>query len=60
MTDKQKIIQAVQRLPEDASIADAMECLLFLSKVARGLRQADVGQTVPHSKVKEKMQHWLK
>lgn len=60
MTDKQKALQAVKGLPEDASIEDAMERLLFLSKVERGLQQADAGQTVPHSKVKEKMKRWLK
>ena len=60
MTTKQKVIQAVQGLPENASYEDAMERLLFLSKVERGLQQADAGQTVTHSKVKEKMKRWLK
>ena len=60
MTTKQKVIQAVQGLPENASYEDAMERLLFLSKVERGLLQADAGQTVTHSKVKEKMKRWLK
>ena len=60
MTTKQKVIQAVQGLPENASYEDAMERLLFLSKVERGLEQADAGQTVTHSKVKEKMKRWLK
>lgn len=37
MTTKQKVIKAVQALPEDASIEDAMERLLFLAKVEKGL-----------------------
>ena len=60
MTTKQKVIQAVQGLPENASYEDAMERLLFLSKVERGLHQANTRQTVTHSKVKEKMKRWLK
>ncbi len=60
MTTKQKVVQAVQGLPEDASYEDAMERLLFLAKVEKGLQQADVGQTVPHEKVKQKMKRWLK
>jgi predicted transcriptional regulator len=60
MTTKEKVIQAVQSLPENASIEDAMERLLFLGKVERGLQQADAGQTIPQAQVKERMAKWLK
>lgn len=60
MTTKQKVLQAVKGLPENASYEDAMERLLFLSKVERGLTQADAGQTLSHDKVKQKMKRWLK
>lgn len=60
MTTKQKVLRAVKGLPENASYEDAMERLLFLSKVERGLKQADAGQTLPHEKVKHKMKRWLK
>ncbi|MGB2824696.1 MAG: hypothetical protein WBF17_27235 [Phycisphaerae bacterium] len=60
MTSKQKVLEAVKGLPEDASIEDAMERLLLLAKVERGLQQADAGQTVSHTEVKEKMAKWLK
>ncbi len=60
MTTKQKVMKAVQGLPNDASFEDAMEKLLFLSKVERGLQQADAGQTIPHEQIKQKMKRWLK
>jgi len=60
MTTKQKVLKAVQALPADASYEDAMERLLFLAKVERGLEQADAGQTLSHEKVKQKMKRWLK
>jgi predicted transcriptional regulator len=60
MTTKDKVLQAVQNLPDDASIEDAMERLLFLVKIERGLQQADAGQTISHSQVKERMSKWLK
>ena len=60
MTTKQKVIKAVQSLPANASFEDAMERLLFLAKIEKGLGQADAGQTVPHDKVKQKMRRWLK
>ena len=55
MTTKQKVIDVVEALPEDVSIEDAMEHLLFLAKTERGIRQADTGQTVSHAQVRERM-----
>ena len=60
MTTKERVIQSLNDLPNDASIEDAMERLLFLAKIDRGLKQADAGQTIPHSQVKERMAKWLK
>ena len=60
MTAKQKVMQAMEALPDDASIEDAMERLLFLAKIERGIQQADAGQTISHDQVKERMAKWLK
>ncbi len=60
MTTKQMVIETVKRLPKNASIEDAMERLLFLAKIERGIQQADSGKTVPHDRVKERMRKWLK
>ncbi len=60
MITKQKVLQVVQDLPDDASIEDAMERLLLLAKIDRGIQQADSGQTIAHGQVKERMAKWLK
>ena len=60
MTTKEKVPQAVNNLPDDASIEDAMDRFLFLAKIERGLQQAGAGQTIAHSQVKEQMVKWLK
>ena len=60
MTTREKAIQAIQTLPDDASIEDAMERLLLLAKIERGILQADSGQTIPHAQVKERMAKWQK
>jgi predicted transcriptional regulator len=60
MKTKEKMINALQELPDEASIEDAMERLLFLSKVERGLYQANAGNTISHAQVKERMAKWLK
>ena len=48
-TVKQKILQAVEQLPDTATLEDAIERLCFLAKVEEGLRQSDAGETVPHA-----------
>jgi predicted transcriptional regulator len=60
MTTKEKAVQAMQALPEDASLEDAMERLFLLAKIERGLQQADAGELIPHEKVKERMAKWLR
>jgi predicted transcriptional regulator len=52
---KQRVIEAVRDLPEDATVEDAMERLYFLAKVEEGLRQADAGQTVSHEEAKRRI-----
>lgn len=47
-TAKQKILQAVECLPDNATLDDAIERLCFLAKVEEGLRQSNAGETVPH------------
>lgn len=59
MTTKERIIRLVEELPADATIEDAMERLLFLAKIERGLKQADAGKTISHMEVKERMAEWL-
>jgi hypothetical protein len=48
---KSDIIRAIQDLPEDATVEDAMERLYFLAKVERGLEQSE-GETISHEEVK--------
>ena len=54
-TTKQQVIEAVEALPADATIEDAMERLYFLAKIQRGLEQADAGETLTHEQAKERL-----
>jgi hypothetical protein len=55
MTTKDTIIQATETLPADTTIENAMERLLFLAKVEKGIMQADNGETVLHMEVRKRM-----
>lgn len=48
---KDLLKEAVDQLPADASIEDAMERLYFLSKIERGLDDANAGKTLSHEEV---------
>jgi predicted transcriptional regulator len=52
---KQRLLDAVRGLPEDATVEDAMEQLYFLAKVEEGLRQAEAGETVSHEEAKRRI-----
>jgi predicted transcriptional regulator len=48
---KQRMLDILAKLPEDASFEDAMERLYLLEKVERGLEQVRDGRTVSHEDV---------
>jgi len=54
-TTKSKIVRAVQELPDDATIEDAIERLIFLHKIEVGLKQVQNGETVPFEEVESRL-----
>ena len=53
-TEKQRAIEALKTLPEQATLEDAIERLCFIAKVEEGLRQSEAGRIVSHEEVKKK------
>jgi len=53
---KGQIVKAVSDLPENATVEDAMERLVLLSKIEQGLEQAQRGETLPHAEVKRRIE----
>ena len=60
MNTKQLVLEAIKDLPDNAPIEDAMERLLLLSKIERGIQQADAGQTITHDEIEQRFSRWLK
>ncbi len=57
---KQQILKAIEELPDNASVEDAMERLYLLYKIERGLRQADSGDLISQEEARQRMAKWLK
>ncbi len=52
-TEKQRAIEALKTLPEQATLEDAIERLCFIAKIEEGLRQSEAGQLVSHEEVQK-------
>jgi hypothetical protein len=52
---KQQILEAIEKLPADATLEDAIERLVLLAKTQRGLAELDAGQGVDHAEAKGRL-----
>lgn len=55
VTAKDLLKETAERLPENASVEDAMERFLFLAKIERGKADAEAGRTISHDDVKRRL-----
>ena len=56
---KEQILNSLRSLPEQTTIEEAMERLYLLSKIEKGIAQADAGLSISHEEAKEKMKNLL-
>ena len=49
-----RIIERLRELPADATIDDAIEKLVFVAKIERGIAELEGGHGVPHDEVKRR------
>lgn len=54
---KEQVLQAVEKLADTMTLEEA-ERIYFLSKVERGLSQADAGEVVEHDEVLREFATW--
>jgi predicted transcriptional regulator len=54
-TVRDRILQALEDLPPDATFDDAIERLVFLAKIDAGLAELDAGKGVPHDEAKRRL-----
>ena len=55
---KAEIIESLQRLPEDATVDDAMEWLYVMAKIEKGLAASEAGDVVSQEEVEREMAEW--
>ena len=57
---KEKIHKAVDDMPDEFSVEDLLEKIIFLHKVERGLEQSDNGEVVSTEEARKKFSKWLR
>ena len=58
MTDKQAVMDALQRLPENASLDEITQELQLMAAVRRGRADIAAGRTKTHQEVKATLSSW--
>jgi len=59
MTDKEAVIDALSRLPENASLEEITEELRIMAGVRRGLADIAAGRTKTQEEVKQLVESWV-
>ncbi len=58
MTDKQAVMDALQRLPENASLDDIAEELRIMAAIRKGREDVAAGRTKTHQQAEQLMESW--
>ena len=59
MSDKQRVMDAVQRMSETATLSEISESVAILAAIRRGEADADAGRVVPHEEVRRGSESWI-
>ena len=55
---KDKVIAAINELPQEFDLDELIERLIFIDKVEKGLQQLDTGETKTHEEAKRIIKSW--
>ena len=57
-TLKQKVLNSIEKLPQNASLDDIIERIYFIHKIEVGLKQVEQGDVVKHEDVIKRINEW--
>jgi len=59
MSQKELVLEAIQELPDDASIDQIADRVEFMAAIQKGIDDIDRGDTIAHEDVKRQLATWL-
>jgi hypothetical protein len=58
MSDRQLILDTLNRLPHELTLEEAIEELSILAAIRKAERELDAGQGIPHEDVTRRIAEW--
>ncbi|MFY0654540.1 MAG: hypothetical protein JXQ96_21065 [Cyclobacteriaceae bacterium] len=60
MLTKEKVIHAINQLPGEFSVDQAIDELILLENIDRGLAQSEANEVIPDEELDKELPKWLK
>lgn len=60
ITTKERVIELVKALPDNATMDDVLEEIYFKLQVDQGIAELDRGESIPHEEVERRLAKWLR
>lgn len=60
MISKKKLLESIRDLPENFSIEELPDRIIFLQKIETGIAQSSEGQSISTEEARNKLKKWLK
>lgn len=58
MTAKERVLDLISRLPDNATISDILSELFVQMQIEKGLQELDGGQGLDHEKMEKRLAKW--
>jgi len=55
MTEKELVLDAISKLPDEASLDEIAQRIEFMAAIQKGIDQLDRGESIPHDEVKRQL-----
>lgn len=59
MSDKQRVIDAVQKMADTATLAEISENVAILAAIRQGEAAADAGRTISQEQARKRSESWV-
>jgi hypothetical protein len=60
MLNRGQVLDTIERFPEQFSIDELIDGLIFINKIEMGLRESEMGLVNTNKQAKQKLSKWLK
>jgi len=59
MLSREKIIETLQKMPDQVSLDEVLDRIILLDKIETGLQQSEAGMITPDAQLDKKLPEWL-